>query len=426
MTVFILYINYLNMINVKEKAVMTHNSTINETERILLECLGQSLKSSDNVCEIPELSNEEWERIYSIANRHEVSVLMEDIFNSVNLSVKTQNDFQLKTARTVHKGIRLQSLNTRLTALLEKEGVRAVTLKGYAVARLYPVPEFRKTTDIDFFLFSKEDEKKAVKILCENGFRPSKEWHANHHSVLFSERNESVELHTAWADEFRNKRLNKYLENLQKESVNQCRTIESDGQKLYVYDEAYQAFYLLIHMLGHFVGGGFGLRNLCDWVVLWENCENDNVRDGFIKMVSDSSTEKFAKAVTSVCVEYLGLSKAKCPFPYDNLTEKELTEEFLRDILDAGEFGYSESERMVGMDGSSFISYIKEFHHQMHINFPKAGRVILLWPVLWIATLFRFLSNNKKLNRAPFRAIINKAGERGRLVKRLTSNKRDG
>lgn len=405
---------------------MTPNLTISETERRLLEYLGESLKTSDNACEIPELSNEEWERIYSIADRHEVSVLMGDIFNSVNLSVKTKNDFQLKTARTVHKGIRLQAINTRLTALLEKEGIRAVTLKGYAVARFYPVPEFRKTTDIDFFLFSKEDEKKAVKILCENGFRPSKEWHANHHSVLFSERNESVELHRLWADEFKNKRLNKCLENLQKESINQCRTIESDGQKLYVYDAAHQAFYLLIHMLGHFVGGGFGLRNLCDWVVLWENCEDENSKKAFIKMAQDSGTEKFAKAVTFVCAEYLGLSKAKCPFPYDNLTEKELTEEFLRDILDAGEFGYSESERMVGMDGSSFISYIKEFHHQMHINFPKAGRVILLWPVLWIATLFRFLSNNKKLNRAPVRAIINKAGERGKLVKRLTSNKKDG
>ena len=405
---------------------MTAISRISETERILLEYLGESLKNTGSHREIPELNAEEWERIYSIADRHEVSVLMEDIFNSVNLSVKTQNDFQLKTARTVHKGIRLQAINTRLTALLEKEGVRAVTLKGYAVARLYPVPEFRKTTDIDFFLFSKEDEKKAVKILCENGFRPSKEWHANHHSVLFSERNESVELHRLWADEFRNKHLNKYLENLQKESINQCRTIESDGKKLYVYDAAHQAFYLLIHMLGHFVGGGFGLRNLCDWVVLWENCEDEMSKKAFIKMAQDSGTEKFAKAVTSVCVEYLGLSKAKCPFPYDNLTEKELTEEFLRDILDAGEFGYSESERMVGMDGSSFISYIKEFHHQMHINFPKAGRVILLWPVLWIATLIRFLSNNKKLNRAPFRAIINKAGERGKLVKRLTSNKKNG
>ena len=400
---------------------MTAISRISETERILLEYLGESLKNTDSHREIPELNAEEWERIYSIADRHEVSVLMGDIFNSVDLPVKTQNDFQLKTARTVHKGIRLQALNTRLTALLEKEGIRAVTLKGYAVARFYPVPEFRKTTDIDFFLFSKEDEKKAVKTLCENGFRPSKEWHANHHSVLFSERNESVELHTAWADEFRNKRLNKYLENLQKESVNQCRTIESDGQKLYVYDEAYQAFYLLIHMLGHFVGGGFGLRNLCDWVVLWENCDDAKEREDFWRMVCESGTAEFAKAVTAICVNDLGLSKEKSPVPAENPVEQEVIDALLRDILNAGEFGYSEAERMVGMDGDAWTAYVREFHHQMHINFPRAGKIIFLWPVLWIATLVRFLRNNRRLNRAPISAIMKKAGKRGQLVSRLTS-----
>ena len=95
----------------------------------------------------------------------------------------------------------------------------------------------------------------------------------------------------------------------------------------------------------------------------------------------------------------------------------------LRDIMDAGEFGYSEAERMVGMDGDSWTAYVREFHHQMHINFPKAGKIIFLWPALWIATLVRFLSNNKKLNRAPVAAIMKKAGKRGQLVHRLTSQK---
>ena len=139
-------------------------------------------------------------------------------------------------------------------------------------------------------------------------------------------------------------------------------------------------------------------------------------------MSYDSGTAKFSKALTSVCIEYLGLSKEKSPFPYDTLCEKKLTDEVLRDILDAGEFGYGEPERMVGMDGNSLAAYIKEFHHQMHINFPKAGRAILLWPFLWIATLARFLNNNRKLNRAPISAIMKKAGKRGRLVKLIMSD----
>ena len=179
----------------------------------------------------------------------------------------------------------------------------------------------------------------------------------------------------------------------------------------------------MIHMLQHFVGSGFGLRNLCDWVVLWENCDDSKAREDFWKIVCESGTAEFAKAVTAICVSYLGLSQEKSPVPSENTVEQEVMDAFLRDILDAGEFGYSEAERMVGMDGDSWTAYVREFHHQMHINFPKAGKIIFFWPVLWIATLVRFLRNNKRLNRAPVSAIMKKAGKRGQLVNRLTTKK---
>ena len=137
-------------------------------------------------------------------------------------------------------------------------------------------------------------------------------------------------------------------------------------------------------------------------------------------MVCESGTVEFAKAMTSICIKYLGLSKEKSPIPAEHPTEQDVTEALLRDILDAGEFGYSEAERMVGMDGNSWTAYVREFHHQMHINFPKTGKIPVFWPALWIATLLRFLRNNKKLNRAPVSAIMKKAGERGKLVRRLT------
>lgn len=129
----------------------------------------------------------------------------------------------------------------------------------------------------------------------------------------------------------------------------------------------------------------------------------------------------FAKALTAVCVRYLGLTRAKSPVPEEELSGRKLAEALLRDILDAGEFGYSEAQRMVGMEGDSLTAYVREFQHQMHLNFPKAGRCFLLWPVLWIVTLFRFLRNNKKLNRGSVAGILKKAGERGSLVKRLMS-----
>ena len=400
---------------------MTSISTINTTEYTLLKYLALSLKKVSKAEDLAPLDEKEWEQVLSLADRHEVLALLESVLGPDKLPEKVRLTMQFKTARTVQKGIQLQALNARLTALLEKEGIIAITLKGCTVAKFYPVPEFRKTSDIDLFVESGEEAKRAVRILCENGFRPSGEWHANHHFVLSSEKKDVVELHTTWAEVFKEKYLNQYLEKLQKESSKHYQLIDCQGLKIYAYETAWQGFYLMIHMLQHFVGSGFGLRNLCDWVVLWENCDDAKVRKDFWEMVCESGTTEFAKAVTSICVSYLGLSKEKSPVPVEKLSEQQVMDALLRDILDAGEFGYSEAERMVGMDGDSLTAYVREFHHQMHINFPKAGRMICFWPVLWIATLVRFLKNNKKLNRAPVSQIMKKAGKRGQLVSRLIS-----
>ena len=404
---------------------MTSFSNFTKTEYNLLKFLRLSLRKSrpGAAGALPTLSAKEWHQLLDTADRHEVLSLFSNMPQTQvgQMPVEQRDIIQSKTAKVVHTGIMLQALNAKLTLLLESEGITAVTLKGCTVSRLYPVPEFRKTSDIDLFVADSAEAERAVKVLCANGFRLSGEWHANHHFVLISEKNEVVELHTTWTECFKEKYLNQYLDKLYKESVRHCQMIDVQGFTVYAYEMAWQALYLMFHMLQHFVGSGFGLRNLCDWVILWEHCDDAKVRKDFWKMVCESGTEKFTAAVTAICIKYLGLSKAKSPVPVKNLPEPDIADTLLRDVLDAGEFGYSESERMVGMDGDSLTAYVREFHHQMHINFPKAGNVILLWPVLWLATLVRFLKNNKKLNRAPVTAIIKKAGKRGRLVKRLMS-----
>lgn len=400
---------------------MTSISTINKTEYTLLRCLSQSLRQSDRTDYNPPLTDKEWQQLLTLADRHEVLSLLENVRKQDRFSKQQWRTVQSKTAKTVLKAIQLQVLNARLTGILEKEGIIAVTLKGCTIARFYPVPEYRKTTDVDLFVADQEEAKRALQILEANGFHPSEEWHANHHVILNSEKKEVVELHTTWADEFKERHLNQSLEKLQRESGHHFQRIDFQGLKVYAYEIPWQGFYLMIHMLQHFVGSGFGLRNLCDWVVLWENCDDAKEREDFWRLVCESGTAEFAKAVTAICVNYLGLSKEKSPIPAENPVEQEVMDALLRDILDAGEFGYSEAERMVGMDGDSWTAYVREFHHQMHINFPRAGKIIFLWPVLWIATLVRFLRNNKRLNRAPISAIMKKAGKRGQLVSRLTS-----
>lgn len=394
---------------------------ISQTEYALMQCLSRSLRPLQSNCPLPNLPAEVREQVLTLADRHEVLPLLAPVLDGDVLPEAQRQKMQKKVAKTVQKGIQLQALNANLTALLQEAGITAVTLKGCTVSRFYPVPEFRKTSDIDFFVSNAADRERAVQILCANGFQVSGAWHANHHVVLVSERNEVVELHATWTEAFKDKHLNQYLEKLQKESDRHCRLVDCQGFAVYAYDTPWQAFYLLLHMLLHFVGSGFGLRNLCDWVVLWENCDDARPREEFWRLALESGTAEFAKAVTAICVTYLGLPREKSPIPVEHAVEQELMDALLRDILDAGEFGYGEAERMVGMDGNSLGAYLGEFHYQMHLNFPRAGKIPVLWPALWCATLVRFLRNNKRLNRPPVSEIMRKAGQRGQLVSRLTS-----
>ena len=400
---------------------MIYNPTFTTTEYTFLQYLIASQKQSKDSSTLPELSEKELVQMIVLADRHEVLAILSDVLGQDMIPKELIPDVQAKSARTVHAGIRLQILNERLTRILEEKDIKAITLKGCAVSRLYPIPEFRKSSDIDLFVDSEETARKAVQILSGNGFKVSEGWHANHHISMKNEKNEEVEIHTSWADPFKDKQLNRCLERMTEESFRHTQLLDIQGVKVYAYETTWQAFYLLIHMLQHFVGSGFGIRNLCDWVVLWNNCDDRQSREHFWDMVCDSGKIEFARAVTTVCVQHLGLDPKKSPIPDGVFSQRNVADALLRDILDAGEFGYSEAGRMVGMDGDSLMSYVREFHHQMHTNFPKAGKVIPFWPALWTATLIRFLNNNRKLNRPPVSEIMKKAGERGQLVSHLTS-----
>ena len=392
---------------------------ITDTEQIFLHALNTVVHQSEYDIE-RKLSIQEVDELLLLSQRHEVTALLDDVWNRYTLSNEQLILKDKIVARTVQKSIQLQILNSKLTQKLREAGITAVTLKGYSVSRYFPVPEYRKSGDVDLFVSGKENIEKAVKLLENNGFHTTDSWHANHHLVFISDRNETVEIHVRWVEEFKEKHLNEYITKIQKESMNHCALLNQNDLQLYVYHLPYHAFYLLLHMYQHFTASGFGVRNLCDWVVLWEHCHNKEERNIFRKLIDESGMHAFAQVVTGICIDYLGLKKEYSPIDVSD-ADTILEHQLLRDILDAGEFGYSESERMVGMDGNSIWSYVKEFHHQMHINFPSTGNIFIFWPYMWIFTLCRFLNNNRKLKRSSVSSIMKKAGQRGKLVSRLTA-----
>ena len=82
---------------------MTLISTINKTEYTLLQCLSQCLKQSDNLVSLPSLTAEEYQQLLTLADRHEVLSLLENVWEPARIPEPQSLTIQSKTARTVHK-----------------------------------------------------------------------------------------------------------------------------------------------------------------------------------------------------------------------------------------------------------------------------------------------------------------------------------
>lgn len=360
----------------------------------------------------------DWEKICHIAERHCVLPLIYGGLTETGTVPKpVMNRVAAIARRTVQQSYHILFLSKFLIARLEEAGITVALLKGVGTASFYPVPELRKAGDVDLLLVTPACMDRAKEIFLQCGFRVSKEQHALHHLVFTTEDGIDIELHTMLAEPFDNQEINRYMQNKMPDCSRNIRRVNCMGVELPILDTGYHAYELLLHMLQHFLWAGFGLRLLCDWVVFW-NRETDAEEHGkYLKLVRESGIKGFSDIVTLFCCTYLGLSQER--ISWMEITEEYDVEIFLREIMEAEEFGTSAADRMVTLRKNSLGAYVREFHHQMHLNFPRAGRYFPLWPGLWLVTLVRFLRNNRRIRRVSARAVLKKAGQRSQVMEQI-------
>lgn len=360
----------------------------------------------------------DWEKICYIAEKHCVlPLLYGGLAEAESVPESVRSRITTAARRTVQQSYHILFLSRFLIARLEEAGMKVALLKGVGTASFYPVPELRKAGDVDLLLITPSCMDRAKKILLQCGFRVSEEQHALHHLVFSTEEGISIELHTMLAEPFDNQEINRYMQGKLPDCEKNIRRADCMGVELPILDTGYHAYELLLHMLQHFLWAGFGLRLLCDWVVFWNRETEEKEREKYLKLVKESGVKGFSDIVTLFCCTYLGLSWDQ--ISWMEITEKYDLENFLCEVMEAEEFGKSTADRMVTLRKNSLGAYVREFHHQMHLNFPRAGRFFPLWPGLWLVTLVRFLRNNRRIRNVSARAVLKKAGQRSRVMEQI-------
>ena len=363
----------------------------------------------------------DYARVIAVAESHKVMALLHPVLEPAGLQESIWKIVDRKGEQTVRQSYRLLMLSRYVIGLLKENGIDAILLKGCGTAAWYPVPELRKSGDIDLLFKSEDETRKALQILAQQGFVTTEDQPANHHIVCESRDSVSLELHMSLAEPFDSEKTNRFLADCQKEYFAHRRVVDCMGVAFELASDGYHAFYLLLHMLQHYVRAGFGVKLLCDWVVFWESPLSEEEKKIFLRLTQESGTFGFAVMMTRVCVKYLGLREKQVEFlmqaePKDVC---DLTEELMAEIFEAEEFGHSSKDRMVVLRGTGLMDYAREFHHQMKLNYPKAGKIMVLYPVLWIMTLCGFLYRNRTLRKVSGRQILKKAKKRSQLTEQM-------
>ena len=363
----------------------------------------------------------DYARVIAVAESHKVMALLHPVLEHAGLQESIWKIVDRKGEQTVRQSYRLLMLSRYVIGLLKENGIDAILLKGCGTAAWYPVPELRKSGDIDLLFKSEDETRKALQILAQQGFATTEDQPANHHIVCESRDSVSLELHMSLAEPFDSEKTNRFLADCQKEYFAHRRVVDCMGVAFELTSDGYYAFYLLLHMLQHYVRAGFGVKLLCDWVVFWESPLSEEEKKIFLRLTQESGTFGFAVMMTRVCVKYLGLREKQVEFlmqaePKDVC---DLTEELMAEIFEAEEFGHSSKDRMVVLRGTGLMDYAREFHHQMKLNYPKAGKIMVLYPVLWIMTLCGFLYRNRTLRKVSGRQILKKAKKRSQLTEQM-------
>ena len=363
-----------------------------------------------------DIQKAEIAKLFHIAKKHAVSSLLYDRIREDEVLGKNCSLVEPEVRQVVMQSYRLLFLTKYIVGILEEAGIPVVVLKGVATASLYPVPETRKTGDVDLLVPDSIEAEKIKSIMMQAGFEMSKEQHANHHIAFVSDEGICIEIHTMLAEPFAYKRINQAMRGHMTECWQHIQRVSCMGVVLPILDKPFHAYELLLHMLQHFVHSGFGLKLLCDWVVLWNKDWTKEEMGRYESLLKESGLQRFSDVISAVCIRFLGLSM-KNPVGADVGYETE--ENFMREILDAEEFGHSDQNRMVMMNGTGIGAYAREFHHQMQLNYPRAGRCFLLWPILWLSTLVKFLRNNQKVRNTSANKILKEASRRSGLMKEL-------
>lgn len=290
-----------------------------------------------------------------------------------------------KLSKTLALNAKIDFEHVRICNIMKNAGIPCTILKGFASALYYPDALMRSMGDVDF-LVDPDNLEKANEILKQNGYAPSGKSHDVHDVYLGKVCR--CEMHFQPSGIPQGKagvKVRKYLADI----TQKAGTVQTELGEITVPCTFHHGLIILLHMCHHLTGDGLGIRHLCDWAVFINSLGEKEFLETFEAAFRDIGLWEFAKTMTFICSEYLGMP----PMKWAADADKKLADYILIDIIIGGNFGQKSADRsheslLISSKNEKNVSMLRQFfisaNSIVYKNWKAARKFKILLPFGWI------------------------------------------
>lgn len=357
------------------------------SNEILLSLLRSALWDSppDDIDFIPD-----WSEVLISAERQTVTGLVATAITGLPAGLKPDpaqmRKLQARMMRIYQSHALLNRKVAETVSRLNAAGIRSVLLKGQGTALNYHDPLARQCGDIDLYVGERQFLQTLQTMSPGKEHKFSRQRYPKHFNI--SEDGVEIEIHRL-ADSLPGAKADKAFQKwtLHHLEESELRIAAIGGVEINLPPAEFDALYIMNHAWHHFLIGGIGLRQICDWTMHLHRFHK--VIDSK-KLAADLDTFGLTRAwqiFASLAIRKLGLPVEECPL-YNG--EADMLAEKVMDMIWAeGNFGYHSILRKDPRPDGFIAGKLYTFR----INTLRVFRIMSICPMDMIRYWIDFLTN---------------------------------
>lgn len=272
----------------------------------LIKCALQDLQPIEKPKELS------FDKVLKYGKEHEVANIA---FVSVERLCAKPNDEVYTKWKTVYafsiqRHANQMNARNKIVAALNDVGIRHIEAQGTRMKRLYPHPEWRMMSDIDFII-DKENLEKAESIMEKFGYETK-----NPNGVevdAYGRNGIAVELHSDFFDP----------NSMCYGSILDAFSMATQTVNIYSYSVSDTVFYLynILHCIKHYLQRGAGIRRIMDLYLLKEKLSYKVDFQLIEKVLTENRYKDVVNDLFAVADKWFGEGNINCPIDLSQIEE---------------------------------------------------------------------------------------------------------